>query len=745
MESRGKLGLALSGGGFRASFFHTKMSKQFGSFAMKRKFYLILILSCSIILSSCTSLRHHKLTYKLSPPSTHLSSGHFLAGAGKKDITPPPGYPKGGFSIAGTISRGVWLHLYSRAIYLEDQKGTPLVLVSCDLMGIPGGLVDLLADILSREEKLSHIGREHIILAATHTHHSPGNYFTSELYNKYASPREGFDPVLYDFLAQQIYQSIKMAYENRQPADISYAAKPLFKVSRNRSLPAFRMNPERDEILKENRKLLGVSTDEPEEDVAVNPLLQVLRITSDTNPPQLIALAAFYAVHPTVIHTITEVYNSDLFGVAATLVEQEFLRERGPDESIPVVALFNGAEGDISPRWEKQNRSTALDLGSRLAQEIIYLYHQEGERIEGEISTKCKWTNLSNQFFIDDSGNEFRTAAKGMVGAAALGGTEDGRTPLYELGWKEGLRADEPSPDHGLKLDPLNPTPSSVTQPIADFLRIFVYQPDPPSEFLLGIYRIGSISLVSLPGEFSVSLGRRIVKSIQKEMSDNIVLLVGLSGEYISYFVTPEEYDAQQFEGALMLYGPYAGLLVQTEAGRLLKNPVESIYINPKRKYDAGGIHHFRAENLVRISDFPYKGLAPLLENSLTDIPIQNYPNMIWEDRSIKWPMLYIQKLPLYPKVRIEEKLNNNKWVTLTLNDIPETNLGLNFVTVLFDAGDNTSKWGTIWMPPKSMEEHSRPLRFSIIGLDGEVRYSDPFYMEEIVEPAEIKRTKGTE
>ena len=84
-----------------------EMPAKFGSFTIKRKLYPVLIIAFSIILSSCSFLRPHKLTYRLTPPSTHLSSGDFLAGAGKKDITPPPGYPKGGFSIAGAVSRGV--------------------------------------------------------------------------------------------------------------------------------------------------------------------------------------------------------------------------------------------------------------------------------------------------------------------------------------------------------------------------------------------------------------------------------------------------------------------------------------------------------------------------------------------------------------------------------------------------------------------------------------------------------------
>jgi hypothetical protein len=36
-------------------------------------------------------------------------------------------------------------------------------------------------------------------------------------------------------------------------------------------------------------------------------------------------------------------------------------------------------------------------------------------------------------------------------------------------------------------------------------------------------------------------------------------------------------------------------------------------------------------------------------------------------------------------------------------------------------------------MPPKGMEEYIGPLRFSVVGLDGEIRYSTPFYMKDVI------------
>ena len=110
----------------------------------------------------------------------------------------------GGFSVIGRVARGYWTRLWARAIYLEDHQGDALVLTICDLWSIPGGLSDRVAEIVARDEAGRHIGRAQIILAATHTHHSPGNFSTSTMYNGFASPRSGFDPRLFDFLAHRI-------------------------------------------------------------------------------------------------------------------------------------------------------------------------------------------------------------------------------------------------------------------------------------------------------------------------------------------------------------------------------------------------------------------------------------------------------------------------------------------------------------------------------------------------------------
>jgi hypothetical protein len=55
-------------------------------------------------------------------------------------LTAPPGFPNAGHGPPAAIARGYSSRLYARAFYFRDTHGTPLVLVSCDLFAMSGGL-----------------------------------------------------------------------------------------------------------------------------------------------------------------------------------------------------------------------------------------------------------------------------------------------------------------------------------------------------------------------------------------------------------------------------------------------------------------------------------------------------------------------------------------------------------------------------------------------------------------------------
>lgn len=112
------------------------------------------------------------------------ASGILRAGAAKVDITPQPGFPMGGHSKMGQISRGQWLRLKARSLYIESPDGSRLALVAADLWSMPAGLGDRVADLIGRNAPdACKLRRDQMIFAATHTHQSPGNFSSSQLYN----------------------------------------------------------------------------------------------------------------------------------------------------------------------------------------------------------------------------------------------------------------------------------------------------------------------------------------------------------------------------------------------------------------------------------------------------------------------------------------------------------------------------------------------------------------------------------
>src|SRR5262245_60038085 len=166
---------------------------------MRFRWQLGLLLSALMLTTGCAVVAGN-----LKPPVARPVGAGLRVGSAKVDITPMPGFSMAGHGVAGKTSRGYWTRLYARVIYLEGDDSDSVVLVVCSLVGIPGGLADRVAEIVRTTEGGQHIGRDQIVISATHTHHGPGNFFTAELYNAFAAKYAGFDQRLLEFFAQRI-------------------------------------------------------------------------------------------------------------------------------------------------------------------------------------------------------------------------------------------------------------------------------------------------------------------------------------------------------------------------------------------------------------------------------------------------------------------------------------------------------------------------------------------------------------
>lgn len=621
-----------------------------------RSLLSLLLLALSVLTASCARppAEPNEPTSSIAE-SPAPTDNALLAGAAKIDITPMPGLPLGGHSIEGGIGYGVWTRLWARAIYLEDQRGEPLVLVAADLWSIPAGLADAVITRLHDHHQLTHIGRRQLLLAATHTHHSPANFSSSVLYNRAASTMMGFDPDLHDFLVRRIAQAIASAATGKLPARLSVATAAVASVARNRSTAPFAQNPEAPLLLAANAELptcpeAPVDADTPDIDPcrAIDPTLTTVRVDDLDGRP--LAVAAFFAVHATSMVNATDAYNGDLFAVATARAEAALADARG-DLGDPVVALFNGPEGDVSPNWVTQGRADAVALGDRLGAAIVdaaALTHAEctrghGREIAGEIENRFARIPLADQPV--SSPPNARTAARALPGKSILGGAEDGRTRFFKR-LPEGQTVERSRRDgQGSKRPAIAPAVYALVFPSATI----------PSEAPLSVHRVGPLTIAGLPGEFTTIMGMRIRSALAARLPDGDPrpVLVGLAGEYLSYFVTPQEYALQHYEGASTMWGQFAGVLIQDRLAALLDAELEA---GPPATYQPGMQRRFALQSGARANRVLRELDRRLATQLGIDDRLESIPRLELDTRAPSW------STAIWPSLQVEVLDEHGRW-----------------------------------------------------------------------------------
>lgn len=675
---------------------------------------------CSLVLGALAC--SPKIHGTVPPPEGNPPSGRFRAGAAVADLTPIPGMPMAGYSMGGKVARGAWVRLRARALYLEDSQGDALVLVACDLDMIPDGLADRVATLLRERNTVRHLGRSQIVLGASHTHHGPGSYFTSQMYNGFASARPGFDKELFDFLAARIVEAIEAASASstdailRTPPPPGSAGAPderLPCVFRNRSRLAFDRNPATEVAALRSANPLPISCPARCPDSlacrSVRQRIDFLEVVDATAPSRVIGVGVFLAAHATVLSTDNELYSPDFFGVASTLLETGAAGCLGGSPP-PVVAVFNGAEGDVSPAWEqgRRDRRGVLDIATEVAEKVCSLLPAAVDRTDPDIS--YRWgeiTPLADRP-VDDPFDrraawEQRTARRALVGAAAVGGAEDGRTLLHDMGFVEGLRGSARD-DHGVK-QPLEISVFGGRTSIAAALTS-----PAPTQAPIGIYRLGNWALVALPGEITTMLGDRIRRHVASKLAPvpDRVLLIGLAGGHVSYVTTPEEYEAQHYEGAQNIYGAATGPLLAHELGNLAESFGAAAPAPAPRSYcyDPGEAVRWRARDAAGPPYEAHEGLADVVQDRVTGEPRADFPTYCFRDAVPRLAEVVpgLCRRPI-PDVFIETAAG----AEVSIAGVPQSSTdGLDVVTVLTGAGkDKTSgkdatQWCAIWMVPQA-------------------------------------------
>ena len=303
------------------------------------------------------------------------------------------------------------------------------------------------------------VHREELVIAATHTHHGPGNYLSAGSFNAFGSTYPGFDKRLFRFLARQVTRAIEMAKEDAHAASrrttyLVLHTGRLPQILRNRAPFVFELNADRDEIMGNLGDACAPcirTKRDPECDFeedcepaggwepirkcprlrAVDRNVTVLDIRRDSpTTGARVGALVFFAAHPTVLWHDAPLYSSDFAGWAMDWLEKQWAVPGLSDP--PVVGFFNGPEGDITARRLDRDMKDVASIGRQLATAVDDLVVENGCPIEGEVrittrqadpDLKCHPTCRAS---IPGWG-DVRLAKSPTFGVAAPGGGEGDR------------------------------------------------------------------------------------------------------------------------------------------------------------------------------------------------------------------------------------------------------------------------------------------------------------------------------
>ena len=462
-----------------------------------------------------------------SAPPTPLS-----AGVATVDITPELGKSTLGYVRPDITMEGVHTRLTARALVLDDGEGQPVVLVSTDL-----GFPLRKADLVARVADLGYTAAT-VVYHSSHTHSGP----------------EDLD----DWQVDQLARAIREAHASRVPVVAGWGTSQVRDVNRNRSVEAHLADHGMD--LFEGQ---GHPQDDPRgEEHTRDTTVRVLRLDRVDGSGPLAAWTHF-PVHLTTVTPANTLWDADLASPATWYLQQAVDAEQGDhdrgSEDAGFTALYaNGAQGDLMPRFDSFNPQAVVDLqGRRLAQGAFRAWRDAGTRLSDGLTVDVRWTaSCYCGQEVDDEGH--RVSSEPVWGLPFLGGSEDGASIFMEALGTEGKRrpAELADPVHGRKLvvAPSRPVGVHTTEP--EFAAI----------------RVGDRVMLTVPGEPSVEVGRRLAAAARQVLPVGVTdaFSLGLANGYQGYLVTPEEYDQQHYEGGHTVFGKWTSLLALKELTALV-------------------------------------------------------------------------------------------------------------------------------------------------------------------------------
>lgn len=403
---------------------------------------------------------------------------------------------------------------------------------------------------------------QNVLITATHTHAGPGGYSHHLLYNLTTN---GFHRKTFDAVTGGIVESVERAHADVAPATLTLTHGDLHDASANRSREAFARNPDADRAFFPD---------------GIDPQTSLLRIERGGHA---VGAINWFATHNTSMSGDNRLISADNKGYAAYRWEREHehVDYRADHDPGFVAAFAQTNAGDMSPNLDLTPPGTPEDfartrtIGHRQLAAAIDQVDDAGAAVSGALDSRLVYVDLSEvsvapRFTGDD--RVHRTCDPAVGASMAAGSSEDGPAfPTFEEGenplWDQ--VSDTVLYTASPELEDCQ-APKDVFAPIGAMNTAYPWVQE---QVPVQLVRVGQLYLVGVPGEVTIAAGLRLRRTVAEVVGADVhdVLVAGYANSYIHYVTTPEEYDAQHYEGGSTLFGRWQLPALQQTADRLAR------------------------------------------------------------------------------------------------------------------------------------------------------------------------------
>lgn len=499
-------------------------------------------------------------TISLPGGSAHAAAGDYLIGVGISDITGPAAEcGMMGYSQFGQDTAGIHLRPRARAYIIASGERRIVYLVADNGMIFQSVHRGVMRELARRFG--DRYTEQNVLLTSTHSHATCGGSAHDYAYNLSIL---GFQQQVYDAEVNGIVEAIVAADADLAPGTLEIGRGELHDASVNRSRIAFDRNPEADKAHFPN---------------AIDPAVTVLSLSKGG---RRVGAITWFATHNTSMSNKNRLISGDNKGYASFVAEHGDHGVRYLDGGAEFVAAFPQTNpGDISPNLNLQPTSGPTDNEFENTRIIGERQYRAGKAalaaasgISGPVDAMLCYIDISD---IEVDGRftpngQPRHTAPACAGVSLIAGSVEDGPGLPGVPIPEGVRnpfvdalggANMPVPDWLADAQ----APKAIVAPLG----LMPPAAWVPSVVPIQLVRIGELYLACGGAEFTIVSGLRIRRTVAEALGVPLenVLMQGYANAYHEYVSTPEEYDAQQYEGGSTLYGRYTLPAYQQEFHRL--------------------------------------------------------------------------------------------------------------------------------------------------------------------------------